>query len=454
MKINVRVKETDSTHGEFAPVTISSSDTGQTCSLDLMFAPLHRRFGSTNSVALDFLFMSAVIYATDKLIDREKMHDAWTRDFEISLPVQNRALFSAQAQSISECVSFLTGDRWNISFKKCTAPLSRLKRRRRRSRRLTLKDIVQSPDAVCLFSGGADSLTGVVDWLEEHSKKQIVLVGHYDGDVKGPKSDQNVLYSRIAAAYPKRTEQVQIRVGQQPGGCDSNFRSRSLLFIALGTYVAQHVTGTPPLLMPENGTIAVNIPLSPSRRGSCSTRTAHPYYLEQVRGILDGLGLKTQLLNPLEFKTKGEILSHCKNLPLLKTLIEASCSCAKSGHTVNWRHRSAGHCGMCMPCIYRRAAMHSIGIDNQLYGRDVFGGELDIENDAKIANDFRACLSFLRRNLTAQEVAKVLIANGSLPLDHACTYANMVVRAMDEIRAVIRQKGTATIKRHAGIRAS
>ena len=62
------------------------------------------------------------------------------------------------------------------------------------------------------------------------------------------------------------------------------------------------------LLIPENGFISLNIPLTPLRLGSLSTRTTHPLFIQQMQDILDALDFRVRLSNPYQFKTKGEML--------------------------------------------------------------------------------------------------------------------------------------------------
>ena len=40
------------------------------------------------------------------------------------------------------------------------------------------------------------------------------------------------------------------------------------------------------IIVPENGYISLNIPLTYSRIGSSSTRTTHPYYFELLNQLL------------------------------------------------------------------------------------------------------------------------------------------------------------------------
>ena len=70
--------------------------------------------------------------------------------------------------------------------------------------------------------------------------------------------------------------------------------------------------------MPENGYIALNIPLTPSRVGTCSTRTTHPYFLHTVRELTGLLGMTNPIENPLAGRTKGEVLALCQDQTMLR----------------------------------------------------------------------------------------------------------------------------------------
>ena len=84
-------------------------------------------------------------------------------------------------------------------------------------------------------------------------------------------------------------------------------RSRSLLYLALGLAAAAGFGAATPLIIPENGWISLNPPLTANRLGSCSTRTTHPYFLEQLTGLWRAAGLANPLVNPYQGLTKGEI---------------------------------------------------------------------------------------------------------------------------------------------------
>jgi hypothetical protein len=396
--------------------------------------------------ALDLLVFSSAVYALDKLVARSSAPDGWTREFKLAIPVAAPRLWRAQQERLVDALCFLTGDQWKLSFTKREHTIFR-PRPRRRPRAISIE-----PTVVCLLSGGLDSLIGAIDRLDAEPNVKLLLVGHHDGQMAGPLDDQRRLLKGLRSEYPDRTASLLVRVGHGGTAQEITLRSRSLVFIALGTLAAAMLGPDVPLLMPENGTISVNVPLTPSRRGSCSTRTTHPHFLELMRTVIDGLGGTGRLENPLQFETKGEAVTLCRNQSFLRAIASDSVSCAKRGHTSTWRRRTANGCGRCMPCIYRRAALHAAGIDTETYGLDICKGEVDLEARGEEGpNDLRACFSFLRRRPSTRDVERLLITSGPLDLAALPAHAGVVERAMDEIRKLISDKATKAIKASAGV---
>jgi hypothetical protein len=446
MQVAVDISPSRITTHEAAVVSLVSD--GSTLSeLYFDFTTLLKAVRQPTDPSLDFLLVASSVYAMDKLIPRSTARDGWQRSFDVTVPVKDATVWSANADTICQCLSFLSGDNWRMSFTERTRSIVRRKRRKRRVRRNYVRGEVAS-----LFSGGLDSLIGAINRLEDTSGESICFVGHHDPAISGVQKDQEQLLKLLEAAFPKRFRSVLVGIGHSEKSEEMTMRSRSLLFVALGLVVADHLGGSTPLLLPENGTIAVNVPLTPSRRGSCSTRTAHPYYLALLQQWIDNIGLSHPICNPLLDKTKGEAVAQCKNQSILKTTALLSTSCAKPGHKRWWVRRDASACGGCMPCIYRRASLHKVGLDTEGYGYDICADEIDVADpNSAVADDLRACLSFLRRNHSRADVAKMLIANGPLPPLEALSHADTVCRAMDEIRTLFRDKGSSSIKRMAGL---
>ena len=87
-----------------------------------------------------------------------------------------------------------------------------------------------------------------------------------------------------------------------------------------------------------------------------STSTTHPFYLKlwnEVASDIFGFSIS----NPYWNKTKGEMAAECLNREVLKVAMAQSYSCS-SVNTVSIHSGKSNHCGHCLPCIIRRAAMH------------------------------------------------------------------------------------------------
>jgi 7-cyano-7-deazaguanine synthase in queuosine biosynthesis len=302
-----------------------------------------------------FLLTALGVWAADKLQPRQITADAWTRQFTLHLPVSPSWL--PLALPLEQVLNFLTGDDWTLKLRK--APID-----------LGLHGEWPhpwSPDGVMLFSGGMDSLVGAVDFLE--AGQRLLLVSHYDfGQLA---SIQQTLAAALLAHYGSdRVHHLGIRL-QFPEAPELTMRSRSLLYLALGLTAAAPWGTTTPLIIPENGWISLNPPLTLNRLGSYSTRTTHPYFLEQLTGLWREANCAPPLLNPYQDLTKGEMVRRCPNQKLLERLFRLSVSCARPVVS-RWQGGPAGSCGYCYPCLMRRAALHVVGWDRgEDYLRDV-----------------------------------------------------------------------------------
>ena len=98
---------------------------------------------------------------------------------------------------------------------------------------------------------------------------------------------------------------------------------------------------------------------------------------------------------------------------------------------------------MCMPCIYRRASLHKVGLDRGAnYGRDICNGGVNLDCDKRLADDLRAFLSFLRSDVSEKRIGCLLLANGNIEVPRLQEYADIVVRSMNEVRIWFQDKCT------------
>lgn len=394
------------------------------------------------SDVLDFFLFTAIIYGTDRFIERRKNSvDGWSRDLEIELPVRNISFWNSSKNKIQKMLSFLTGDYWSLSFYEAeyNFPKEPLK-----------EEFKGSFAHVNLFSGGLDSLIGALDHLKTKPNEKIILVSHFDRKMAKPHKDQLDLLKLIKPIYGDQYVQVpsiNVSLINSDIKTETTLRSRSLLFSGMAMLIAQSKQ-IPSIIVPENGSVSLNFPLSSSRRSACSTRTTHPTVLSLLGEIWVNFGFKITLYNPYEFKTKGEMVKECSDQINLSKLSDISNSCGKRGHRAHWDSglKSASHCGVCMPCVYRRAALLSTN-DKTTYGNDL--NKLNLLS--KKGQDIGALLNFLNRNLTPQDIKNELIVNGVKEIIKLNEYTDLVFRTRVELKNYINKFGNKEFKRKAGL---
>lgn len=437
MEIIVEQNTEEDVH-ELTGLNIRCRGIARTFILDIDFSSILNMSWNIHAAGLDFLIICASVYAIDKIVPRSSTPDLWTRDLEVSIPVRDSERWEAASEALAESVSFLTGDRWAFEFTQAEHGFAR----RRRNRRKRAKGFPKSP-VVSLLSGGLDSFIAAINLLNEHRDSKIHFVSHYDGHVSGPASDQEAVRRFLSTKYLNRVSHLQVRTGvkvEDDGegkyNFETSFRSRSFIFLGLAVYSALKISPDTPIIVPENGPISLNMPLNPSRRGACSTRTVHPFFLSSMGQVLSSIGISNPISNPYVLKTKGEMVKECAVPSLLTEAYAMTNSCGKAGRKQYWQNKTARACGACLPCLLRRAALHSAGLDNETFGNNAFSGD-----PANFA-DLHALLGLVRENPTERQIQKTLIANGRLKMDELVDFAQVVCRMVNEVAEWVAAKGS------------
>ncbi|WP_439364234.1 Qat anti-phage system QueC-like protein QatC [Bradyrhizobium sp. DASA03005] len=316
-------------------------------------ADLARLGVQPSEIGIDVLVLAAHVHAADTRVSRvSESQDGWTREIRLVVPVSDPARWASVAQIFVRMLNFLTGDRWTISFR------ARPRRFVRSARARTMSLIAPPFDDLALFSGGLDSLIGAIDALE--AGRTPLLISHAG---EGATSDaQSTIFEALKSHYRHRAfDRLRLWMAFPDGfvtGSDgeNTTRGRSFLFFALGVFAGSGLDRPFTLKVPENGLIAVNVPLDPLRLGALSTRTTHPFYIARWNDAIRGLGLDGYIENPYWDRTKGEMVASCGNGVLLRRLVPSSLSCA-SPTKGRWQGLGTQHCGYCLPCLIRRAAL-------------------------------------------------------------------------------------------------
>ncbi|MHB8644380.1 MAG: Qat anti-phage system QueC-like protein QatC [Thermomicrobiales bacterium] len=385
---------------------------------------------SIPDAAHDLLRAAIGVYTGDVRIDRGAAFDRWTRDLTLYLPVQSSG-WAGGAPPLERLLAFLTGDRWHVETR--PAPDAY----RPATGRVVGHPMSIDATTIVLFSGGLDSYIGAIDALD--GSDQVALVGHHAAG-QGPTSRAqsraiaalHTIYSEAQAPF------LQFWVSPPKGprrASESTTRGRSILFLALGVAVASSLSHAR-LVVPENGFISLNVPLTPARLGSFSTRTTHPHLVALLRDLVAELHLDSTIELPYRHKTKGEMLMECANADALSQGIPATMSCAHSSAGRFGAARDPNlHCGYCVPCVIRRAAIAHWGADPTPYAYPDLRAPLTPGRGADL-RAFRLALD--RYAARAPRIADVLVP-GPLPGNRAERDAYLAVfrRGLAEVRAFL-----------------
>ncbi len=304
-------------------------------------------------VGVDLLVLAAHVHAADTRVSRgSESQDGWTREIRIVVPVADPARWTAAASVFMRLLRFLTGDHWELGFRSRPRRFASIAP----ARRPTLLD--PPFDDLALFSGGLDSLIGAIDSLD--AGRTPLFISHAG---EGATSDaQSTLFDALKTQYPgRRFDRLRLWMafpdGLVAGSAGENTtRGRSFLFFSAGVLAGSGLDRAFTLKCPENGLIAINVPLDPVRLGALSTRTTHPFYIARWNEALAALGVQGRIENPYWDRTKGEMVAACSNDALLRRTAPTSLSCA-SPSKGRWQGLSVQHCGYCLPCLIRRASL-------------------------------------------------------------------------------------------------
>lgn len=391
-----------------------------------------------SEIGLDLLVLAALITAADTRISRaSESQDTWTREIQVILPVSDPARWHAIRPLLKRTLNFLSGDIWEFQFRPRPAKFATIIPAR----------AADAPairfDSLSLFSGGLDSLIGAIDLLANGSTP--LLISHAgEGATSG--AQKNCLVG-LKERYPNHAfDQLRVWMNFPEGivrsiESEKSTRARSFLFFALGVFAGSGFGSRFILRVPENGLIALNVPLDTTRLGALSTRTTHPFYMSRWNDIIAALGINGEVKNPYWDKTKGEMVRGCANQGLLKDLSPKTLSCA-SPTKGRWQGLPTQHCGYCLPCLIRRASLAAAwgaNLDPTTYGSGNLQNQIldPTQAEGQQVRAFQFAISRLR---SSPGIEKVLIHKpGSLAdvTQHLTALADVYRRGMEEVDGVL-----------------
>ena len=312
------------------------------------------------SLLHDLIEIATTVYMADIFIPRDCL---LSRGLIFLIPVRHPKVWMKNADALARPLRFLSGNMVGFKFVGLNEEHSPE----------TDFNVSQNDNrVVSLFSGGIDSFVGATHLLQEG--REPWLVSHYASPIL--KGIQMKLVKTLRKGYPELVH-VSIPVRAARKGVPSIYRlgkpqhqeliqyTRSFLFLSLAACAAIQ-NGIGEIRIYENGVVALNPAFSEAR---FNTKTTHPVFLQYFRELITNVfGVELNIHNPFAKLTKGEVL---KNLDKQWwDYINETNSCWAYSRVRPWAKQKKVddfkglHCGRCIPCVWRQAAMQSAGMES------------------------------------------------------------------------------------------
>jgi hypothetical protein len=318
----------------------------------------------------DLLEIAAFVYAADRYIKRGSIKDveyqSWSRSFHFVIRVRDIAFWNKPSVKVSlaELLSFMTGDKdFKFTFQgnRTTGPTSLFDKPEFKISR-------NKPTKVILFSGGLDSLVGIVENLV-NCQDELCLVSHASHHpIVG--STQNNIIGILNNDFPNRCKHYKFRCNlRRARAVEETQRSRFFLYASIAFALA-HAYNLGSFYFYENGIMSFNFPLRTDLLNGRASRTTHPKSIKLLERFLGLFKSGFTIINPFLFKTKRDIITMLMNFgktDYFRSTVSCSSTFQRSG--------SSTHCGECSQCIDRKFAIYAANADSfdddlGLYSKD------------------------------------------------------------------------------------
>jgi hypothetical protein len=329
----------------------------------------------------DLLDVAVAVYLADRLArragnDGNQYEHHWQRSMHVTVPVRNPDRWTDPATKLALCdaLVFLTEDEWTLDFTKRSPGHSRPSE----EVGFLFEHALKQPVRVALFSGGLDSLAGIVDDLAADPEGSMILVSANTSKRILPV--QRSLIEALRAQTGRQIEWAVVHFGmrkrrkKQYESEERSQRTRGFAFAVAGAVVSLLVESER-LRLYENGVGAINLPYTNWQLGAQNTRAMHPAAISLIEDALRRVSTRTFCLDlPNLFRTKGDLCGSLAQSPLA-SLATRTISC--DGYPL--RVPGAKQCGLCSSCLLRRQALHASGIADRQGG--IFGYQRDVYAD-------------------------------------------------------------------------
>lgn len=305
---------------------------------------------NVHPLALDLYRIALSVFISDHQLKRPLITES--RRFDILISVSNKHKWDAARNKLEVALGSITGETFNFVFVDG------------KGNDESINQFPTNGQAISLFSGGLDSLAGVV-WLLKQKIKPV-LVSHLSNS--NASRAQKALSSELNRISNQNIEFYQIHArAKKDSGLSQKIRSqmsRSFLYLSIATVFAVGMKISKIFLF-ENGVMALNIPITTSRI-FLNTKTAHPVFLDKFNDLLGILfPVRLEVENPFLEMTKSEVISIIAEQHY-RDLVGYSISCSQilQMRFDKVKVSQVSHCGKCYPCILRRVSVYCSGLES------------------------------------------------------------------------------------------
>lgn len=339
---------------------------------------------------LDLLEIASYLFAADRLTKRGEIdsveYHSWSRKFKFIIKVRDFDFWNDDnlKSKLDQTLSFITGDKeylFDFQPGHSTFPTSLFDNE---NCKLTPKE----GQSIILFSGGIDSLTGVIHKLKT-TKNHVNLVSHQTQP--GTKRTQNQLVNALEEKFPKRisffpfgTNLHHLRAKEETQ------RTRSFLYTSIAFSLSLAICSNE-IEVYENGITSLNFSRREDLINARSSRTTHPKSISLLSDLFSTIAEKKFTINlPFIWSTKSDVLKTLNEFGYVN-LLSSTVSCSKTFQKLE----SATHCGSCFQCIDRRIAAYS-SILNDIDHSGLYANDI-ILDPIKIPRDRTTIIDYLRQ---------------------------------------------------------
>lgn len=285
--------------------------------------------------ALDLLWLAAGLFRLEECVRNNYAN----KPVIVEIAVTNPEAWNDTNGDLANLLSLLTGLDITVQFRKGTR----------------CRMAASSPDyrseAIVPFSGGVDSLTGIL--LSQEVRKDVagMYVSHASGVTGIVRRFKKDLLEPHGIPLWDVNFQNSARALQQ---------SRGFAYLASGIVVG-NLVGARTLDLTECGVTMYQPPLLPN---DVVTLTTHPDVVRHTMTIARRvLGAAPRICEPFEDLTKAEVMALCPE----PRFIPMTHSCVSS----QFASATPSHCGRCWGCLIKRASGLVAGVEQPGWAKDV-----------------------------------------------------------------------------------